>query len=181
MEPIIENGKKMEGIPHPVAVWDADHMRWDDSIEELSAIFANSEDEAIELAKDYILDCVYALDVDEEEREREIEYYSNDGNYIIDSNRHEMRLYVFEEYTDKGGTGEITLYTDKDEAVRTAKDAWAVLCEQDKNNYRRDKCGTFRVYEVSIPYSDLIGEGGEAYTEAPYTEYEEWEWYNALK
>lgn len=59
--------------------------------------------------------------MDEEEREREIGYYSNDGNYIIDSNRHELHLYVFEEYTDKGGAGEITLYTDKDEAVRAAE------------------------------------------------------------
>lgn len=69
METIIENGKKMEGIPYPVAVWDAKNGMWDDSIYELSAVFANSEDEAIELAKDYILECVYALDVDEEERE----------------------------------------------------------------------------------------------------------------
>lgn len=69
METIIENGKKMEGIPYPVAVWDAKTNLWDDSIEELSAVFANSEEEAIDLAKDYILECVYALDVDEEERE----------------------------------------------------------------------------------------------------------------
>lgn len=181
METIIENGKKMEGIPYPVAVWDAKNGMWDDSIYELGAVFANSEDEAIELAKDYMLECVYALDVDEEERERKIEYYSNDGNYIIDNNRHELHLYAFERYTDKGGTGTVELYTGRREAVRAAKDAWAALCEQDKNNYRRDAAGTFRVYKVSIPYSDLIGEGEEAYTEDPYTEYEEWEWYNALK
>lgn len=88
METIIENGKRMEGIPYPVAVWDAKSGMWDDSIEELSS---------------------------------------------------------------------------------------------ERRTYRRDKCGTFRVYEVSIPYSDIIGEGEEAYTEDPYTEYEEWEWYNALK
>lgn len=34
METIIENGKKMEGIPYPVAVWDAKHDFWDDSIVE---------------------------------------------------------------------------------------------------------------------------------------------------
>jgi len=180
METIIENGKKMEGIPYPVAVWDAKNGMWDDSIEELSEVFANSEDEAIELAKDYILECVYALDVDEEEREREIEYYSNDENYIIDSDRHEMHLYVFEEYTDEGGTGEITLYTDKDEAVRAAEKEWRHLFESDKRDYRRDVCGTFRVYGVSIPYSDIIGEGAEAYTKKPYTEYEEYEVWNAL-
>ena len=139
METIIVNGKKMEGIPYPVAVWDAKNGMWDDSSSDLSEVFANSEDEAIELA------------------------------------------YVFEEYTDKGGTGEITLYTDKDEAVRAAEKEWRHLNKSDKRDYRRDVCGTFRVYEVSIPYSDLIGEGEEAYTEYPYTEYEEWEWYNALK
>lgn len=181
MEKIIENGQRMQGIPYPVAVWDAKTNLWDDSIEELSAVFANSEEEAINLAKDYILECVYALDVDEEEREREIEYYSNDGNYTIDSDRHNLHLYIFEEYTDKGGTGEITLYTDKDEAVEAAKHAWDRLHESERRTYRRDKCGTFRVYEVSIPYSDIIGEGEEAYTENPYTEYEELEWYNALK
>lgn len=126
MEPIIENGKRMEGIPYPVAVWDAKNGMWDDSIEELGAIFANSEDEAIELAKDYMLESVYASDMDAEKE-------------------------------------------------------WRHLFESDKRDYRRDVCGTFRVYEVSIPYSDIIGEGGEAYTENPYTEYEEWEWYNALK
>ena len=101
METIIENGKKMEGIPYPVAVWDAKSGMWDDSIEELSVLFANSEDEAIDFAKDYMLDSVYASDMDGEEQERKIKYYSNDGNYIIDSNRHEMHLYVFEIYADK--------------------------------------------------------------------------------
>ena len=62
------------------------------------------------------------------------------------------------------------------EAVEAAKHAWDRLHESERRTYRRDKCGTFRVYEVRIPYSDLIGEGEEA-----YTEYEEWEWYNALK
>ena len=181
METIIENGKRMEGIPYPVAVWDARNGTWDDSIYELGAVFANSEDEAIELAKDYILECVYASDMDEEKQAEEIDYYSNEGNYIIDSDRHELRLYVFETYADKYNGGEIELYTDKGEAVEAAKDAWHRLHESERRTYRRDKCGTFRVYEVSIPYSDIIGEGEEAYTEDPYTEYEEWEWYNALK
>lgn len=180
METIIENGKKMEGIPYPVAVWDAKNGMWDDSIEELSVIFANSEGEAIDLAKDYMLDSVYESDMDEAKQAEEIDYYSNEGNYTIDSDRHDLRLYVFEEYTDKGGAGEITLYTDKDEAVRAAEKEWRHLCESDKRDYRRDKCGTFRVYAVSIPYADLIGEGGEAYTDNPYNEYEEYEEWNAL-
>lgn len=79
METIIENGKRMEGIPYPVAVWDARTGMWDDSIYELGAVFANSEDEAIELAKDYMLDPVYASDMDEEKQAEEIDYYSNGG------------------------------------------------------------------------------------------------------
>lgn len=177
---IIENGQPIEGIPYPVAVWDAKHDFWDDSIVELSGVFANSEEEAIDLAKDYILEFVYALD-DEEEREREIKYYSDDGNYTIDSDRHALHLFVFETYTDKGGTGTLALYTDDREAVRAAKDAWEALCEHDKNEYRRDVVGTFRVYAVSIPYADIIGEGEDAYIEKPYTEYEEFEEWNVLK
>lgn len=152
METIIENGERMEGIPYPVAVWDARTGMWDDSIYELGAVFATSEDEAIELAKDYMLDPVYASDMDEEEQAEAIDYYSSENVYRID-----------------------------DEAVRAAEKEWRHLCESDKRDYRRDVCGTFRVYDVSIPYSDIIGEGEEAYTEDPYTEYEEWEWYNALK
>lgn len=177
---IIESGRVMEGIPYPVAVWDAKHDFWDDSIVELSGVFANSEEEAIDLAKDYILEFVYELD-DEEEREREIKYYSDDGNYTIDSDRHALHLFVFETYTDKGGTGTLALYTDDREAVRAAKDAWEALCEHDKNEYRRDVVGTFRVYAVSIPYADIIGEGEDAYIEKPYTEYEEFEEWNVLK
>lgn len=72
------------------------------------------------------------------------------------------------------------MFTDKDEAVRAAEKEWRHLLESDKRDYRRDVCGTFRVYEVRIPYSDLIGEGEEACTENPYTEYEEHEVWNAL-
>lgn len=181
METIIENGKKMEGIPYPVAVWDADHMRWDDSIEELSAIFANSEDEAIDFAKDYLLESIYQSDMEGRERAEAIAYYSRDDNYTACTDYKELHLYVFEKYADKYTGGEIELYTDKSEAVEAAKHAWYRLHESERRTYRRDKCGTFRVYEVSIPYADLLEEGEEAYTEDPYTEYEEWEWYNALK
>lgn len=110
-----------------------------------------------------------------------IDYYSSENVYRIATDSHDLYLYAFETYTDKGGTGTVELYVNRREAVRAAKDAWAALCEQDKSNYRRDVGGTFRVYAVSIPYADLIGEGREAYTENPYTEYEEYEEWNALK
>lgn len=134
---------------------------------------AESEDGAIEAAKDFMLDG--------EERAEAIDYYSSENVYRIATDSHDLYLYAFETYTDKGGTGTVELYTGRREAVRAAKDAWAALCEQDKNNYRRDAAGTFRVYAVSIPYADLIGEGEEAYTKNPYTEYEEYEEWNALK
>ena len=133
---IIEYGHPIDGIPYPVEIWNAKFHMWDDSIEELThAIYAESEDGAIEAAKDFMLDTVHASDMNEEEQAESIDYYSSN----------------------------------------------AALCEQDKNNYRRDVAGTFRVYAVSIPYADLIGEGEEAYTESPYTEYEEYEEWNALK
>lgn len=179
---IFENGKVMEGIPYPVAVWDAKNDLWDDSIEELSAIFANSEDEAIELAKDYMLESVYYNpDTTEEEREKAIKYYSNEGNYTANTANHELHLYVFEKYTDKGGTGETALYTDKREAVKAARDEWGHLCNQDQRNYRRDVCGTWRVYAVSIPYADLTDDFEGVSTENALTEYEEFEAWNALK
>ena len=178
---IIENGQKMEGIPYPVAVWDAKNNLWDDSIEELSAIFANSEDEAIDLAKDYMLESVYQSDMSKEERVKAVSYYSNNSNYTAFTARHSLHLYVFEKYTDKGGAGEITLYTDKDEAVRAAEKEWGHLCNHDKRNYRRDVCGTWRVYAVSIPYTDLTDDFEGVSTEDALTEYEEFEAWNALK
>lgn len=179
---IIEYGHPIGGIPYPVEIWNADYHMWDGSIEELThGIYAESEDGAIEAAKDFMLDGVHASDMNENEQAEAIDYYSSNDVYRVATDNHDMFLYAFERYTDNGGTGTVELYTDLREAVRAAKDAWAALCEQDKNNYRRDVCGTFRVYEVRIPYSDLIGEGEEAYTENPYTEYEEREWYNAFK
>ena len=179
---IIEYGRPIDGIPYPVEIWNADYHLWDDSIEELThGIYAESEDGAIEAAKDFMLDTVNASDMDGEEKAEAIDYYSSNDVYRVATDNHDMYLYVFERYTDKGGTGTVDLYIDRLEAVRSAKDEWASLCEQDKSNYRRDVVGTFRVYAVSIPYADLIGEGGEAYTENPYNEYEEYEEWNALK
>lgn len=179
---IIENGQPIDGIPYPVEIWVSEYHMWGDSIEELtSGIYAESEDGAIEAAKDFMLDTVHASDMDGEEQAEAIDYYSSENAYRIATDSHDLYLYAFETYTDKGGTGTVELYVNRREAVRAAKDAWAALCEQDKSNYRRDVGGTFRVYAVSIPYADLIGEGREAYTENPYTEYEEYEEWNALK
>lgn len=179
---IVENGQPIDGIPYPVEIWVSEYHMWDDSIEELtSGIYAESEDGAIEAAKDFMLDTVHASDMDGEEQAEAIDYYSSENVYRIATDSHDLYLYAFETYTDKGGTGTVELYVNRREAVRAAKDAWAALCEQDKSNYRRDVGGTFRVYAVSIPYADLIGEGREAYTENPYTEYEEYEEWNALK
>ncbi len=179
---IIENGRPIDGIPYPVEIWRADYHMWDDSIEELThSIYAESEEDAIEAAKDFMLDSVYASDMTEEEQAEEIDYYSSNDVYRVATESHDLQFYVFETYADKYTGGEIELYTDKNEAVEAAKHAWDRLHESERRTYRRDVCGTFRVYAVSIPYADLIGEGEEAYTENPYTEYEEWEWYNALK
>lgn len=179
---IIENGRPIDGIPYPVEIWNADYHMWDSSIEELtSAIYAESEDGAIEAAKDFMLDLVYASDMNEAEQSEAIDYYSSNDVYRVATDNHGLYLYAFERYTDKGGTGTVELYINHNEAVRAAKDAWEALCEHDKNNYRRDVVGTFRVYAVSIPYADLIGKGEEAYTANPYSEYEEYEAWSAQK
>lgn len=91
------------------------------------------------------------------------------------------------EKCDYEGNGEILLYTYLKEAIEAARDEFAHMCDSDKRDYTRDAraerrgCGEFRVYAVSIPYEDLRYDFDEPYTEDPYTEYEEWEWYNALK
>ena len=79
---IIENGRPIDGIPYPVEIWNADYHMWDDSIEELtSAIYAESEDGAIEAAKDFMLDSVYASDMDKEEQAEAADYYSSESVY----------------------------------------------------------------------------------------------------
>lgn len=79
---IIENGRPIDGIPYPVEIWNADYHMWDDSIEELtSAIYAESEDGAIEAAKDFMLDSVYASDMDKEEQAEAADYYSSENVY----------------------------------------------------------------------------------------------------
>lgn len=76
---IIENGQPIDGIPYPVEIWVSEYHMWDDSIEELtSGIYAESEDGAIEAAKDFMLDTVHASDMDGEEQAEAIDYYSSE-------------------------------------------------------------------------------------------------------
>ena len=65
--------------------------------------------------------------------------------------------------------------------MRAAEKEWGHLCNHDKRNYRRDVCGTWRVYAVSIPYTDLTDDFEGVSTENALTEYEEFEAWNALK
>ena len=83
---IIEYGRPIDGIPYPVELWNADYHMWDDSIEELThRIYAESEDGAIEAAKDFMLDVVHAFDMNEEERAGAIDYYGSENVYRIAS------------------------------------------------------------------------------------------------
>lgn len=66
-----------------------------------------------------------------------------------------MKKYVFEEYRDKAGTGTVELFNTEDEAVNYAHNAWNNLFESDKQTYRIDACGTFRVYEIEISEEQL--------------------------
>lgn len=187
MESIIENGKKMEGIPYPVAIWDKKRNMWDDSIEELGAVYANSEDEAIDYAIEYVKDSIIMYGTeDEDEQAEQLAYYSDPNAYKVETEGKDLELYVFEK-CDYKGNGEILLYTDRKEAIEAARDEFARMCDSDKRDYTRDAraerrgCGEFRVYAVSIPYEDLCYDFDGPYTEDPYTEYEVYEVWNARK
>lgn len=53
--------------------------------------------------------------------------------------------YVFEEYRDKAGTGTEKKFDNKDQALDYAQREWDHLVEHDKESYRKDPCGAFRV------------------------------------
>lgn len=187
METIIENGKRMKGIPYPVAIWDKKRNMWDDSIEELGAVYANSEDEAIDYAIEYVKDSIIMYGTeDEDEQSEQLAYYSDPNAYKVETEGKDLNLYVFEQ-RDYKGNEEILLYTDRKEAVEAARNEFEHMCDSDKRDYTRDAraerrgCGEFRVYAVSIPYEDLRYDFDEPYTEDPYTEYEDYEVWNALK
>lgn len=55
---------------------------WDDSIEDISYFWAETEDNAIQYAREYMLDFVYSYtDYDEEERAKQMEYWSDPNHY----------------------------------------------------------------------------------------------------
>lgn len=53
--------------------------------------------------------------------------------------------YVFEEYRDKAGTGTEKKFDNKYQALDYAQREWDHLVEHDKESYRKDPCGYFRV------------------------------------
>lgn len=121
METISENGKKMEGRPYPVAIWDKKRNMCDDSIEELGAVYANSEDEAIDYAIEYVKDSIIMYSTeDEDEQAEQLAYYSDPNAYKVETEGKDLNLYVFEQ-RDYKGNGEILLYTDRKEAVEAAR------------------------------------------------------------
>lgn len=186
METIIVNGKKMEGIPYQVSIWDKERNMWDGSIEELGAVYANSEDEAISYAIEYVKESIIMYGTeDEDEQAEQIAYYSDPNAYKVETEGKDLNLYVFEK-RDYKGNGEILLYTDRKEAVEAARNEFTHMCDSDKRDYTRDArderrgCGEFRLYAVSIPYEEILYDFDEPYTEYPYTEYETYEVWNAL-
>lgn len=73
------------GIPFHVYVWDAYHRLWSDSIEDITYIWAETEDNAIQYAIEYMTDSVYSsTDYNEEERAEFLEYWSNPNHYIAE-------------------------------------------------------------------------------------------------
>lgn len=73
------------GIPFHVYVWDADHRLWSDSIEDITYIWAETEDNAIQYAIEYMTDFFYNnLDYDEEERAELMEYWSDPNHYMAE-------------------------------------------------------------------------------------------------
>ena len=66
-----------------------------------------------------------------------------------------MKKYLFTEYRDAMGTGSVKVYNGKEEAVTAAAKAWDTLSEADKNSYRKDPAGTYRVDEIEINTEQL--------------------------
>ena len=103
METIIVNGKKMEGIPYQVSIWDKERNMWDGSIEELGAVYANSEDEAISYAIEYVKESIIMYGTeDEDEQAEQIAYYSDPNAYKVETEGKDLNLYVFEQRDYKG-------------------------------------------------------------------------------
>jgi hypothetical protein len=168
----------MEGIPYPVEFWDAERSRWDDSIDGFQPIWAENEDDAIAGAMEYFKECIADdCTLDEDQQAERIAFYSDPNKFNVQGDVRDLDLYVFEQMTYNSNLWEIQLFTDRREAVEAAKKDWARMCDRDRREYGR---GVFRVYSVTIPYSDICYDCDEPYTEDPYTEYEDYEVWNAL-
>lgn len=73
-------GEEIGALFH-VYIWNTDNRMWDDSID----IWAETEDNAIQHAREYMLDFVYSYtDYDEEKRAEQTEYWSNPNNYMAE-------------------------------------------------------------------------------------------------
>ena len=66
-----------------------------------------------------------------------------------------LKQYVFEEYRDSWGIGREMILDTEEQAIKYAKQEWEKLSEDDKNSYKNDVCGTFRVYEIEISEDQL--------------------------
>lgn len=66
-----------------------------------------------------------------------------------------MKKYLFTEYRDAMGTGSEKMYNSKEKAVTAAAKAWDTLSEADKNSYRKDPAGTYRIDEIEINTEQL--------------------------
>lgn len=61
-----------------------------------------------------------------------------------------MKAYVFDEYRDKSGTGSYKYDTDLERLLEEAQAHWNHLSEGDKDSYKKDTSGQFRVYEIEL-------------------------------
>ena len=74
-------GEEIGALFH-VWIWNDDHEMWDDSIEDISYFWAETEDNAIQYAREYMIDFFYNnSDYDEEERAEQMEYWRNPNRY----------------------------------------------------------------------------------------------------
>ena len=74
-------GEEIGALFH-VWIWNTDHEMWDDSIEDISYFWAETEENAIQYAREYMTDFVYNyIYYDEEERAEQMEFWSNPNHY----------------------------------------------------------------------------------------------------
>ena len=66
-----------------------------------------------------------------------------------------MKRYIFEDYRDEMGVGDVRMYDTKKEAVDAAKEYWYCLTDGDQQSYKSDPAGMFRVYEIEVEPEQL--------------------------